>query len=91
MQSNPHRACCLTEDLGNVGGLQAGDDPQRDGLGLVLGQPGEQRHGALYRDAVQHLVLDHLVVREDVQADGHRAGRPPGPGSGRVDGAVPGR
>ena len=89
MQGNPHSAWRLAEDPGDVRGLEPGDDAQGYRLGLVRRQPGEQGYRALDGNAVQYLVLDHVMVSQDVEAADHRDRRPPGLGPRRVDDPMP--
>jgi hypothetical protein len=89
VQGHPDRTRRFAEDVRHRGGVEPGDDPQRDRFGLVLRQAGQQRDRGAERHPVQHQVLD-LAFGGQLKADvGGRAGAAAGTGPGRVDGPVP--
>ena len=53
MGQHPDGARTLAHDLGHSMDLQPGHDPQRDGLGLVGGQGGDQGERRLGRGALE--------------------------------------
>jgi hypothetical protein len=89
VQGYSHRARGFAEDAGHSRRVQASQHPERDRFGLLGRKRGQQSDRPAYRQRVEHLILDQVIIGYGSYGFRHRDGRPALARPGVIDCPVP--